>query len=101
MIYLSKNNETKVITDNVTNFSPENIDVYLDEILIGNFENLSTNDRELKFITPKLELTEREYVMKIYSSNTLIKEELIIVKDLTKFEPISINKAKKIKMYEK
>ena len=101
MIYLSKNNETKVITDNVTNFSPENIDVYLDEILIGNFENLSTNDRELKFITPKLELTEREYIMKIFCSNTLIKEELIIVKDLTKFEPISINKTKKIKMYEK
>lgn len=101
MIYLSKNNQTNVLTDNVVSFIPDTVDVYLDEVLIGNFENLSTNDREINFIFPKVVLEEREYIMKIYTHKALIKKELIIVKDLSVNSPISRTKPKQIKMYEK
>lgn len=101
MIYLSKNNQTNVLTDNVVNFIPDTVDVYLDDVLIGNFENLSTNNREINFVFPKIELEEREYIMKLYTHQALIKKELIIVKDLSKFVPKSITKPKQIKMYEK
>lgn len=101
MIYLSKNNATIVITDNVVKLFPSKFDVYLDEVLIGNFNNLSHKAQYLKFECPKLDLTEREYTMKIYFHDALIKEELVIVKDLEEFKPISITKPKQIKMYEK
>lgn len=101
MIYLSKNKQTDVLTDNVANAIPVTVDVYLDDVLIGNFENLSTNDREIRFILPKLDLEEKEYIMKLYFHETLIKKELVIVKDLSEFKPISITNPKTIKMYEK
>lgn len=101
MIYLSKNNQTNVLTDNVANAIPVTVDVYLDDVLIGNFENLSTNEREISFIMPKLDLEEREYIMRLYIGEALIKKELVIVKDLSEFKPISITNPKTIKMYEK
>lgn len=101
MIYLSKNNATTVITDNVVNLVPSEFDVYLDEVLIGRFPNHSSKSQYLKFECPKLDLVEREYIMKIYSNEALIKEELVIVKDLSESKPISITKPKQILMYEK
>ena len=101
MIYLSKNNATLVITDNVVDLLPSEFDVYLDEVLIGSFLNLSRKIQYLKFECPVLDLEEREYIMKIYFHGALIKEELVIVKDLEEFKPVSITKPKQIKMYEK
>lgn len=101
MIYLSKNNATTVITDNVVNIELAEFDVYLDDILIGTFENLSRNNKYLKFICPEQELTEREYTMRILYNQAIIKEELVIVKDLSNLTPKSVSKPKQIKMYEK
>ena len=101
MIYLSKNNQTNVLTDNVVDFIPDTVDVYLDDVLVGNFENLSTHNRLINFMMPETLLEEREYIMKLYSNDILIKKELIVVKDLSKFVPKSITKPKQIKMYEK
>ena len=101
MIYLSKNNATTVTTDNVVNLEPSEFDVYLDDVLVGNFENLSTKIQYLKFECPKLDMQEKEYIMKIYSNEALIKQELVIVKDLSEFIPKSVSKPKQIKMYEK
>lgn len=101
MIYLSKNNQSEIVTDNVTDYSPEIIDVYLDDVLIGNFENLSTRVKYIKFLCPKLDMQEKEYTMKIYSYGALLKQELVIVKDLSKFTPKSVTNPKTIKMYEK
>jgi hypothetical protein len=39
--------------------------------------------------------------MKIYSYGALLKQELVIVKDLSKFTPKSVTNPKTIKMYEK
>lgn len=101
MIYLSKSSHTEVVTDSVTSLVPDKIDVYLDDVLIGNFENLSRLDKYIKFTLPKLDLMEKEYTMKLYYSGTLIKEELVIVKDLSEFKPKSVTNAKQILMYEK
>lgn len=101
MIYLSKNNQSEIVTDNVTDSSPETVDVYLDDVLIGNFENLSTRVKYIEFLCPKLDMQEKEYTMKIYSYDVLLKQELVIVKDLSKFTPKSVTNPKTIKMYEK
>lgn len=101
MIYLSKNNQSEIVTDNVTDFNPETLDVYLDDVLIGNFENLSERSKYFRFVCPKLDIMEKEYTMKIYSYGTLLKQELVIVKDLSEFKPKSVTNPKTIKMYER
>lgn len=101
MIYLSKSNATTVTTDNVVDLEPVEFDVYLDDVLIGTFENLSRNKRYLKFICPEQDLNEREYTMRILYSQAIIKEELVIVKDLSNLIPKSVSNPKQIKMYEK
>ena len=101
MIYLSKNNQTIVLTDNVVDYIPGVLDVYLDDVLIGNFENQYDNNRKLLFTFSSENLEEKEYIMKIYSWGVLIKQELVIVKDLTESTSKSVTSTKKIKMYEK
>lgn len=101
MIYLSKNNQTTVLTDNVVDYIPGAIDVYLDDVLIGNFENQYHNSRKLLFTFPSEKLEEKEYIMKIYSNEALIKQELVIVKDLSESTHKSVTNPKTIKMYEK
>lgn len=101
MIYISKNNQVEITTDNIVNFIPDFLDVYFDDIFIGTFENLSTNKLiYLTLIIPALNLEEREYQMKIYNHEALIKKELVIVKDFSNVEIKSINNTKEIKFYE-
>lgn len=102
MIYISKNNRTKVVTDNVANFYPTKFDVYLDDNLLGEFNNLSTSKQYIIFDIPKLDLEEKEYMLKLVYHQATIKEELVIVKDLYEQQIKSIdNNSKNIKMYEK
>lgn len=103
MIYLSKNNRTKVVTDNVSSFFPNKFDVYLDDNLLGEFDNLSTSKQYIIFDIPKLDLLEeKEYMLKLVYHQATIKEELCIVKDLYEQQIKSIdNNSKNIKMYEK
>ena len=101
MIYISKNNQVEITTDNIVNFIPDFLDVYFDDIFIGTFENLSANKLiYLTLIIPALNLEEREYQMKIYNHEALIKKELVIVKDFSNVEIKSINNTKEIKFYE-
>lgn len=101
MIYISKNNQVEITTDNIVNFIPDFLDVYFDDFFIGQFENLSTDKLiYLTFIVPSLDLEEREYQMKIYNHEALIKQELVIVKDFSNLEIKSINNTKEIKFYE-
>ena len=102
MIYISKNNRTKVITDNVSNFYPTKFDVYLDDNLLGEFDNLSTSKQYIIFELPKLDLEEKEYNMKLVYYQATIKEELVIVKDLyeQQIKSIDNNSKNNIKMYD-
>ncbi len=101
MIYLSKKTETEVITDNIINFIPSTLDVYLDDVLIGKFNNLSNDINLLKFIVPIMVMEEKEYILTIFNETLLIKQELIIIKDLEKPFIKSITKTNNIKMYER
>lgn len=101
MIYISKNNQVEIFTDNLVNFVPDELMIYLDDQLIGTFENLSESENYLRFIIPALDLTEREYKMKIFNHKALIKEELVQVQDFTKPVAISPDTSKNIVMYEK
>ena len=101
MIYLSKNNQVEVFTDNVVNFIPDVLDVYLNDVLLGSFDNLSDNEMYLRFIIPTLDIQEMEYKMKIYTHKALIKEELIIIKNFRKSEIKTINNSKEIVFYER
>lgn len=100
MIYISKNNQVEITTDNIVNFIPDFLDIYLDDIFIGQFENLSNKLLYLTFIIPALEMEEREYQMKIYNNEALIKQELVIVKDFSNLEIKSVINEKTIKFYE-
>lgn len=101
MIYISKNNQVEITTDNIVNFIPDFLDVYFDDIFIGQFENLSIDKLiYLTFIIPALDMEEREYQMTIYNHEALIKKELVIVKDFSNVEIKSINNTKEIKFYE-
>lgn len=101
MIYLSKNNQVEVFTDNVVNFIPDVLDVYLNDVLLGSFDNLSDNEMYLRFIIPTLDKQEMEYKMKIYTHKALIKEELVIIKNFRKDEIKTINNSKEIVFYER
>lgn len=102
MIYIYKQNN-EIITDNIINFIPDTLDIYLDDIYIGNFINKSTSLLYLKFdiLLSDIEmLQEREYKLNIYTHEALIKTELCIIKDDDTIEIKSITKQKQIVMYE-
>ena len=100
MIYISKNNQVEITTDNIVNFIPDFLDIYFDDIFIGQFENLSDKLLYLTFIIPAQDLEEREYQLKIYNHSALIKKELLVIKDFSKLEIKSVINEKTIKFYE-
>lgn len=103
MIYIYKNNDNDITTDNIVNFIPDNLTIYLDDILIGTYENTSIYKTFLTFVIPNTDLEllqEREYKMKIINHFETIKEEIIIIKEVSSFEVKSLNKTNNIKMYE-
>lgn len=103
MIYITKFIDNEVTTDNIVDFIPDNLDVYLDDNLLGTYVNLSTYKHLLLFIIPSEDLVdyaEKDYSMKILNHFEKIKEELVCIKELSTFEVKSINKTNKIVMYD-
>lgn len=102
MIYISKNNQTEIATDSLVNFIPDFLDIYLNDVWIGNFENISTSVLFIRFLIPYglTDYDEKEYNMKIYNHEALIKEELVIIHDFLQKEFKSITKTKNITFYE-
>jgi hypothetical protein len=103
MIYITKTIDNEIVTDNITNFIPDNLDVYLDDILIGTYENYSETTLLLKFTLPAEateNLSSKEHILKIYNHSALIKKELVIVRQNGSSEFISINNTNTVKFYE-
>ena len=103
VIYITRLQNTTVITDNIIDYIPDNLSIYLDDVLIGTYANLSTTLLYLKFTIPVADISayqEREYNMKITNYSATIKEELIIVKDNTAMPIVEVTKTKSIKFYE-
>lgn len=96
MIYIEKSTNNQLITtDNITNYIPTKLNIYLDDIYVGEFDNLSNN---ILFITFELsplnviDLIEKEYTLKIKSYGAILKEELSQVRDFSTPTIIQYNK---------
>lgn len=103
MIYITRNQNTVITTDNLVDYIPDNLSVYLDGLLIGTYANTSTTILYLIFEIPVLDIQshqEREYKMKLTNYSATIKEELVIVKDYTAMPIVEVTKTKEIKFYE-
>ena len=100
MIYISKNNGTEIFTDNLVDWVPDVLRIYLDEHEIGEFENLSTEPTWLRFHLPALDLPERDYVLRILTRGAEIKRESAKVMNWLRPDPQSHQTPNKIVMYE-
>ena len=105
MIYIFKNANNEVTTDNCTDYIPGQVSIYLEDIKIGTYTNITTNLSFIRFIVPStdlidLELKEYKMIIRNDSNATIIKTELISVKnDITPQFTELINN-KKEKFYE-
>lgn len=100
MIYISKEQDTVVVTDSVTDYMPQTLDVYLDEVFIGTFNNLSDTVNYIVFKLPPIDLQEKEYIMRIIVSGMLLKAELVVIRGYNQLKVKEVNNTKKIIMYE-
>lgn len=105
MIYLYKNNFNEIVTDNVINFIPNTLEIFLNDTKLGDYLNYSTSLLYLYFDIPSIDLInfqEKEYKIKIYNYSALIKEELCYLKDNTINIIVNeFNSEKKIRYYER
>lgn len=103
MIYISKDQSTVITTENVVDYVPMTLDVYLDEVKLGSYNNISNSRLYLVFEIPLEDISgyqEREYNMKITSHYATLKTELVYVKDYISISTLEVNNPKKIIMYE-
>lgn len=95
MVYLVKNNGNQTLTtDTISTYIPKNVDVYVDDLFIGNYQNISNSSLYLTFVIPVdliNELEEKEYIIKLMSHGALVKSELAQVRD---FHPQTIKSYK-------
>ena len=80
MIYLISNQINNIVTDSTLTYIPELIDVTLDDVQLGEYQNLSTQQRYIKLAITLNEITEnKEYRLNLYVDGALIKSELAVV----------------------
>lgn len=80
MIYLISGQINNIVTDSTLTYIPELIDVTLDDVQLGEYQNLSTQQRYIKLGITLNEITEnKEYRLNLYVDGALIKSELAVV----------------------
>ena len=80
MIYLISGQINNIVTDSTLAYIPELIDVTLDDVQLGEYQNLSTQQRYIKLGITLNEITEnKEYRLNLYVDGALIKSELAVV----------------------
>lgn len=102
MIYLITGTNN-VVTDSTLTYIPELIDVTLDDVLLGEYTNLSTKQRYINIELSIEEITEqKEHTLKLYVDGALFKTELAVVgkQNNINFSTIT-NSNKKIIQYER
>jgi hypothetical protein len=108
MIYLYNDSDNKITTDSWLEYIPDTITIYLDDILVGTYDNVSIKNEYIVLEIPAADLSaittleNREYKLKMINNNnaTLIKIELVVV--LNPNTPTSnvLNNNPIIKIYE-
>ena len=80
MIYIISGQINNIVTDSTLTYIPELIDVTLDDVQLGEYQNLSTQQRYIKLGITLNEITEnKEYRLNLYVDGALIKSELAVV----------------------
>ena len=80
MIYLISGQINNIVTDSTLTYIPELIDVTLDDVQLGEYQNLSTQQRYIKLGITLNEITEnKQYRLNLYVDGALIKSELAVV----------------------
>lgn len=93
MIYIIKKQDNIVLTDSWLNYIPELLNVYVDDVLIGEFINNSLVNNYISVTIPKEDLDALQLVegkLKWFSNGILLKEELVSIKSTNSFEINSI-----------
>jgi len=105
MLYIKKEQENVIITDNFVDYIPSILSVYLDNTIVGTYTNESTDINYLILTIPSgdtLSFNNCEYTIKYVYYDEIIKQELVLIKDLSIIEPvITKTKEKTIKYYER
>lgn len=103
MLYLIPNKINHIVTDSTLTFIPEKVDVTLDDVLLGEYTNLSTKQRYLELDIPINAFKEnKEYTLKLYVGGDLIKTELSVVSKQDNINFLTITNSKKtIIQYER
>lgn len=105
MQYIYKMEVNQIVTDNLAELISGPLVVYVDNILVGTFENESDDDNYIAFtLQPEqlISLNNAEGQLKIYNYDKLIKQELISVLDFDSKKPTKIKqKNNSIKYYSK
>lgn len=102
MIYIIKNQDNVVLTDSWINYIPEILNVYIDDVLIGEYINNSLTNSYISITIPSADLDNiqlKESKLKWFSNGVLLKEELVSIKTPNTFEIQSITKTT-IQYYE-
>ena len=103
MIYIPKGQDSIITTDNVVDYIAGTLDVYLDEVKLGTFPNMSLSSDFIRFEIPA-EVTnnmqQKEYTLKIRAFHRDIKTELVILKDYEVKEIKELTKTNQIQFYE-
>jgi len=102
MIYLIKNQENIVLTDSWLNYIPEVLSVYIDDVLIGEFNNNSLTNSYISITIPSVNIDNlqlKESKLRWFGNGVLLKEEFCSIKSTNTFEIVSTNKSN-IKFYE-
>lgn len=107
MVYFYKFADyTTIVTDTVRNVIPANVKIYLEDTLLGTYENQSTNIQYYRVTIPNTDIINfesREYQLtwKNAANDDDLKKELCIVLDDKQLSINTINKQKTIIMYNK
>lgn len=103
MIYFLKDRLNEMLTDNWRTDNPVSVKVLIDDTEIGTFDNHSIDAKVIALEIPGQlfdNIEAREYILKLYSGTTLIKEELCKVKLPEGAQPIQQDNQMSLIMYE-
>jgi len=105
MIYIFNKENNTITTDSWIEYIPQTIKVYLDDILLGEYDNTSTKNEYIVFTIPKediVNIENQEYKLKLVNGNNLamIKIELVVIKSNVISVSNSVVNNKKNKFYE-
>lgn len=105
MIYIYKNEPNFVVTDSLGDILLDSFQVFIDDLLIGEFINESCDQNYIAFTLEPgqlINLNNAEAHLRIIYYDKLVKSELISILDLDNVKPTKIKtKTNSIKYYEK